>query len=235
MIRAIAIDDEPSALDVLKIHCEDIPSISLIASFTNPIKALDFLKKEKVDLIFLDINMPKISGIDLLKNFRLDSQIILTTAYSEYALESYEHSVTDYLMKPIRFDRLLKSIDKVEKQLKPNSSLQEKADAAPQKRDWLLLKCSPETFKVQLDDIIYLESDGNYIHYHLRNEKKIMVRSSMNQALSNLPSEDFIQVHKSFIVAIAAILSFEKHELKVVNQKIPIGQSYRSEFLHRFK
>lgn len=228
MIRAIAIDDEPSALEVMKIHCEDLKNIVLVQCFSDVLEAIDFLTKEKIDLIFLDINMPKVNGMAFLKSFRDKQQVIITSAYSEYALESYEYEVSDYLIKPIRLDRLIKAVQRVERNIGHHSKSY--TINRNEEQNELYLKSGHETHKVCIADILYLESDGNYVNYYTTKGEKIMVRSSMNCAMEQLNNSDFIQIHKRYIIAKSHMTSFQKYEVKVNEAKLPIGSSFRLAF-----
>jgi two-component system LytT family response regulator len=218
MMTCIAIDDEPLALDVIAQHCADSGLVELKATFRDPLKALAYLKQEKVDLIFLDINMPGISGMQLAQSLSSAPMIIFTTAYSHYAVESYNVGAVDYLLKPIIFERFLTAVDKAIKA----GSLQNSSD----NDETVYLKSGPQTYPVKRRDILYLEKDGNYMTVHLK-DKRILIRENMSGVFDLVPAADFIRVHKSYVVSIRHIGLIEIHQLTINGEKIPIGDTYR--------
>lgn len=219
MIKCVAIDDEPKALEVIERYCRKIDSVSLLAVFREPVKAIDFMTREKVDLVFLDINMPDIDGMQLLNTLASKPLVIFTTAYSEYAVESYDVNAIDYLLKPIAFERFLQSVNKV-------VDLQKRILAEDK---FILVKSGSQTHRVKLDDIHFLEKDGNYLVIFCR-DKKILVRENMTDVFDLIPKERFIRVHKSFVVAIRHISVLEAHQVTVGSVRIPIGSAYREQF-----
>ena len=216
MITCIAIDDEPKALEVIERYCQKISLISLKATFREPLKAIEFLNREKVDLIFLDINMPDLSGIQLLQTLSPRPLIIFTTAYSQYAVESYELNALDYLLKPITFERFLLAINKAAAALSSRTTTGMDEDAA------VFIKSGPQTYRVKVSEILYLEKDGNYITVHLK-DGNILIRENMGDIFDLIPAADFIRVHKSYVVGIRHISMIEVHQLIVNGEKIPIG------------
>ena len=226
MMTCLAIDDEPKALEVIERYCQKISLISLKGTFREPIKAIEFLNREKVDLIFLDINMPDISGMQLLQTLSPRPLIIFTTAYSQYAVESYELNALDYLLKPITFERFLMAINKAAAALSSKNTTGPDEDAA------VLIKSGPQTFRVKVSEILYLEKDGNYITVHLKDEN-ILIRENMGDIFDLVPAADFIRVHKSYVVGIRHISMIEVHQLIVNGEKIPIGSTYRDSLRDR--
>ncbi|MCB0466265.1 MAG: response regulator transcription factor [Aequorivita sp.] len=224
-MKAIIVDDEPKAIELLKSYLEHFSSIELVATFRNGLKAFEFVSKEPVDLIFLDINMPHISGISLSKMLPEGIHIIFTTAYSEYAVESYEIKAVDYLVKPISLERFSKSICRI---LTP-------AKETAIERDKLLIyvKSGFETFRLESAAIYFLEKDGNYMNYHCENQK-VLARETIQEALSKLPNT-FIQTHKSFIVNIEKVLSYGKSELNLGKEKIPLSDSFKNEVFNQLE
>jgi two-component system LytT family response regulator len=226
MISCIAIDDEPKALEVIERYCQKISLISLKATFREPLKAIEFLNREKVDLIFLDINMPDLSGIQLLQTLSPRPLIIFTTAYSQYAVESYELNALDYLLKPITFERFLLAINKAAAALSSRTTTGMDEDAA------VFIKSGPQTYRVKVSEILYLEKDGNYITVHLK-DGNILIRENMGDIFDLIPAADFIRVHKSYVVGIRHISMIEVHQLIVNGEKIPIGSTYRDSLRDR--
>jgi len=220
MITCIAIDDEPKALEVIERYCSKTSLVDLKATFREPLKAIEFLNREKVDLIFLDINMPEISGMGLVQTLSPRPMIIFTTAYSHYAVESYDLNALDYLLKPITFERFLAAINKAA------GTLPSKSGASNEDEPTVFIKSGPQTYQVKINDILYLQKDGNYITVYLK-DKKILIRENMTEIFDIVPSEEFVRVHKSFVVAIRHITMIEVHQLIVNGEKIPIGSTYR--------
>lgn len=225
MISCIAIDDEPKALEVIERYCGKTELVELKATFREPVKAIDFLQKEKVDLIFLDINMPDINGIQLVQTLSSKPMIIFTTAYSQFAVESYDLDALDYLLKPITFERFLVAVNKA-------AALLSKNTPAIDDGTTIFMKSGSQTYQVKLADILYLEKDGNYITVQLKG-KKIMIRENMSDIFELLPPADFLRVHKSYIVAIKHIAMIEVHQLIINGEKIPIGSTYRDSLRSR--
>jgi two-component system LytT family response regulator len=226
MMTCIAIDDEPKALEVIERYCQKISLVSLKATFREPLKAIEFLNREKVDLIFLDINMPVISGMQLLQTLSPRPLIIFTTAYSQYAVESYELNAVDYLLKPVTFERFLMAINKASAALASRNTSGPDDDAA------VLIKSGPQTYRVKVSEILYLEKNGNYITVHLR-DGNILIRENMGDIFDLVPAADFIRVHKSYVVGIRHISMIEVHQLIVNGEKIPIGSTYRDSLRDR--
>ncbi|HET6256205.1 MAG TPA: LytTR family DNA-binding domain-containing protein [Puia sp.] len=225
MMTCIAIDDEPKALEVIERYCQKIGSVSLKAAFREPVKAIEFLNREKVDLIFLDINMPDISGMQLLQTLSPRPLIIFTTAYSQYAVESYELNALDYLLKPVTFERFLMAINKAAA-LSSKNTIGTDEDAA------VFIKSGPQTYRVKVSEILYLEKDGNYITVHMK-DGNILIRENMGDIFDLVPAADFIRVHKSYVVGIRHISMIEVHQLIVNGEKIPIGTTYRDPLRER--
>ncbi len=224
MISAIIIDDEPNAIELLKGYIEKVPFMTCTQSFRNPIEALVYLKENSADLLFLDINMPQLSGISFIKTLEKSPKIILTTAYSEYAVESYEYQVADYLLKPISFDRFFKAVVKIQDTIAKPKSIA-KNDPV------IYVKSGQQQHKTSLHDILYLQKDGNYISYITKN-KTILARQSVKEALQEL-GDRFVQIHKSTIVNLDHISAFDSHSIIVNDTNLTIGQSYKVILMER--
>lgn len=221
MITCIAIDDEPKALHIIENHASKVDYLELKETFTEPFKAINFLEKNKVDLIFLDINMPDITGFELLKHLPDTSKIIFTTAHSEYAIQSYEVEAIDYLLKPFEFSRFLLAVKKVKDIV--SNSIKDKP------KDYLFLNTGTSKRKVLIEDILYVESDGNYVNYITRTEQ-LLVRSSFKEVLNILTPSLFVQVQRSFVVAIKWIDKVENNHIYLSDREIPIGNTFKNEF-----
>ena len=220
-IICIAIDDEPMALEVIERYCMKSDLVELKGVFREPVKAIEYLGREKIDLVLLDINMPDLSGMQLVQTLSPRPLIIFMTAYSHYAVESYTLNAIDYLLKPITFERFLAAINKAVAAL-PNRI----GVTANSEDPTIFIKSGPQTHQVKVSDILYLEKDGNYITAHLKN-RNILIRENMGDVFDLVPATDFIRVHKSYIVAIKHISMIEVHQLTINNEKIPVGSTYR--------
>jgi two-component system LytT family response regulator len=224
MINCIIVDDEPHAIEVLVHYVKQTPHLHLVASFTNPIEALQQLIRQRVDLVFLDIQMPEISGIDFIKAIQGKSKVILTTAYSEFALEGYDLYVVDYLLKPIRLPRFLAAVQKAVEQINANE----------QEDDYIFVKTESKgkLLKINLADIYFIESMKNYVAIH-RAGQKTLVYTSMKEMEERLPKKQFIRVHKSFIIPISGITGIEGNlvRLKNTTAEILIGENYKPELM----
>lgn len=224
-MKVIIVDDEPNAIKLITSYLKHFSSFELVGTFRNGLKALEFLNSNLVDVIFLDINMPHLSGLSLSKMLPKETAIIFTTAYSEHAVDSYNVNTIDYLLKPISLERFTKAIHKL--------IIKKEGTHKIQTYENLLIKSGLETHQVQINKILFLQKDGNYMNYHLAN-KKIMARESVSNALDKLP-ESFIQIHKSYIVNIKAIDSFSTDTIIINQIKIPIGNQYKDQLTNFLK
>jgi DNA-binding LytR/AlgR family response regulator len=223
MLRAIAIDDEPFALEVVKNLLEEIPFIQLVACFNKAVEAIGFLQENEIQLIFLDIKMPGLSGIEFIRSLSKPPMVVFTTAYSEHAVQSFELDAIDYLLKPFSFSRLLKACNKAyEFQLMKGNSKQMPSEALPA----IFIKSGFEQIKIDLADLRYAESVGNYMKLHLNEKPPLMSRLTTAEAEALLPANAFIRVHRSFIVAKEKITKVDKKSVWLKETEIPIGPSY---------
>src|SRR5258706_5033134 len=227
MINCIIVDDEQHAIDILVHYVEQTAHLNLAASVTNQIEALQLLGQQKIDLVFLDIQMPELSGIDFIKAIHGKSKVILTTAYSEFALEGYDLYVVDYLMKPVRLARFLAAVQKAVQQINAGN------EAPPEtaEDDYIFVKTESKgkLLKINLADIDFIESMKNYMAIH-RGGQKTLVYTSMKELEERLPKKQFIRVHKSFIIPISRITGIEGNllRLKNVTAEILIGENYKA-------
>jgi DNA-binding LytR/AlgR family response regulator len=227
-LKCIVIEDEPVARKVLQEFIDEIEYLELKGQAENPLKAMPLLDEHDIDIIFLDINMPKINGIDFLKSFKTKAHIIITTAYPVYAVEAYGLDVVDYLVKPVSFERFLKACNKV----KELSDLKNITPSNTTKViDHFFIKCENQIEKVLYDDLLYAEAMMNYVMLYTTS-KKMMVYITMKGLEEQLPAETFIKVHKSFIVNIGKIKSIEGNILHVGNEKIAISQNLREKVVN---
>ncbi|MDO6388648.1 LytTR family DNA-binding domain-containing protein [Pontibacter sp. BT731] len=217
-MRAIAIDDEPMALEVVRAHAAKVPYLELLGCFTDAFKALEFLQNESVDLLFLDIKMPDISGLEFVTSLSKKPMVIFTTAYSEHAVTSFELDAVDYLLKPFSLPRFVKACNKAQE------LLQLRGTTAPVK-DYLFLKTGYEQVKVYYDEILYLEAAGNYVTFVLEG-KKLLSRMTIQELSEQLPADSFVRVHRSYIVAKKQIDKIERHQVCIKGNEVPVGASY---------
>ena len=222
MLKAIAIDDEPLALEVIKNLAKDVVFISIEECFTNSFKAMDYLQKNKTDLIFLDIKMPTISGIDFIKSIPNPPMVIFTTAYSEHAVHSFELDAVDYLLKPFSLARFLKACNKTNEL---HELRKQGAQLSPATPASVFIKSGYEQVRVALDDILYVEGVGNYVQFVLE-KQNITSRLTMSEAEALLPASSFARVHRSYIAAKKHIRKIEKRTVWINQKEIPVGESY---------
>lgn len=218
-MNAVAVDDEPIALEVIKAHAAKVPFLQLDAVFTDAFLALEHLAKNRVSLLFLDIKMPDISGIDLMQSLQQKPMVIFTTAYSEHAVQSYELDAVDYLLKPFSFPRFLKACQKAYEQHHGKQGVIKAVQS-------VFIKSGYEQVKVDFDDILFLESAGNYMTFILENDRRILSRLTMTETLEILPQNQFIRTHRSYIVNKEKVNRIERHQVHIGNEAVPLGEAY---------
>ncbi|WP_242156221.1 LytR/AlgR family response regulator transcription factor [Aestuariivivens sediminis] len=228
-ITCAIIDDEPLAIQVIESHLKEFDNIEVSNTFNNPLKAFEELQQSQPDVIFLDINMPQMTGFTFLQNLGYKPLIVVTTAYREYAVESFELDVTDYLVKPIPFNRFLKTINKVYK-LKQSTS--GSSDSNLHQEPHIFLKVNKKLIKVYLSDIFYIESLKDYIKV-ITNLGDYVVHKSLTAITEELPSSNFIRVHRSFTVSISQVKALDGNTIEIADKKIPIGRMYLKEAKER--
>lgn len=240
-LKCIAVDDEPLALDIIEDYISKVPFLELVKRTENAIEALQLVQAGGIDLVFLDVQMPELTGIQFLKIASGKSNYILTTAYSQYALESYDLNVSDYLLKPIAFDRFYKAVEKVHNLVKvaePAAAPQPILTSAPFSaniqpvQDFIFVKTEHKIQKIELDDILYIEGLKDYISIYTKAERVITLQN-MKKMEETLPSTQFIRVHKSYIISLDKIESIERSRITICGKIIPIGDTYRDEFFKR--
>lgn len=230
-IRCIIIDDEPMARDVVRRYIKMIPSLGLTGEFGNAIEATIFLQNNEVDMIFLDIQMPQLSGIDFVKSLRQRPIVIFTTAHKAYAFDGFELDVADYLLKPIRFDRFLRAVNKA----LPQKSLPQDIysdDKINNSDPFIYLRADRKMKKVLLEDIIYVESDRDYVKVFTE-KGTITSRQTISSIEAILSESEFLRIHRSYIVSVCKLKSFTNETVEIGDKKLPIGKFYRNNFLKR--
>jgi DNA-binding LytR/AlgR family response regulator len=230
--QCIIVDDEPLARDVVRRYIEKIPTLQLAGEFGNAIDASVFLLEQPVDLIFLDIRMPQLTGTEFVRSMRNSPKIIFTTAHKEYAHEGFELDVIDYLLKPIRFDRFLRAVNKAlpQKQQEPKKPLLPAPESTKQLASFIYLRVDRKMIKVLLDDILYIESDKDYVKVYTENGH-IITRQTIASVEAMLSESQFLRVHRSYIVSLRKLKSFTMETVEIGETELPIGKLYRNQFL----
>ncbi|WP_299518999.1 LytTR family DNA-binding domain-containing protein [Winogradskyella sp.] len=234
IISCIIVDDEAMAREVIASHLLHIENFEIAAQCKNAIEAFNFIRNNSVDLVFLDINMPEISGIAFAKSINKDIRIIFTTAYRDYAVEGFDLQAVDYLLKPIAFDRLLKAVNRYF-EITRNSNIT--SSTIPERQDFIFVRSNRRMLKVDFEAIIYIESLSDYIKIHLHSPSKsnsietIITRETISAIEAKLPKQQFLRIHRSYIVGLSKIQSFTNEEVTVNRIALPISRSYRKEVL----
>ncbi|WP_316817249.1 LytTR family DNA-binding domain-containing protein [Pedobacter nyackensis] len=224
MIKVITVDDEPVAHDIIRAHAEKIPFISLDATFLSATDALLYIKNNRVDLVFLDIAMPDLSGIEFASMLNLENQVVFTTAYPEYALKGFELAATDYLLKPINFTRFLKACQLAERRFQAHEVKKR------QEEDALFVKDGHDWVQIKFSNLVYAKAEDNYVDLH-ETDKHTLTRITLTELQTKLPADQFLRVHKSFIISRQKIERIEKHQVIVAGKKIPLSKLYRDQLM----
>src|SRR5436190_13559944 len=229
MLKCMVIDDEPLAIQLLANHISKVPFLELVSSFNNPMEGLINFNSNPTDLIFLDIQMPQLTGVQFMKLLQNRAQVVITSAYEQYAIEGFEHNVTDYLLKPISFERFYKGAEKAYNLKNPAHILDRKQDLYPPTGGYIFVKVETKMVRVELDDILFFEGLKNYVSIYTKT-KRIVTLQVMKQLEEILPPNRFVRVHKSFIIALDKINSIERQEIYIADRIIPIGITYQEQF-----
>ena len=227
ILKTLVIDDEPLAQNIIRKYAEDIKSIEIKGFCNDALEAMLILENQAIDLIFLDINMPKLSGIEFLKTLKNPPLIILTTAYTDYAMEGYELNVLDYLVKPFSFVRFLKAVQKAEQQIQISKKTKEL-----EKPESIFIKSNKKSYQVRFIDIVYIEGLGDYIKIHTE-KTHLITNLTMKKMEELLPENEFYRIHKSYIVNLKKIVAIEGNMVELSNVKLTIGSNFRTDFFNR--
>ncbi|QIA07628.1 LytR/AlgR family response regulator transcription factor [Draconibacterium halophilum] len=232
-IRCIIVDDEPMAREILESHLRKIETVEVVALCKNAIEAFNVISSQPIDLVFLDINMPEISGLSFAKSINNSVKVIFTTAYREYAVDGFDLQAVDYLLKPISFGRLMQSINKY---LSENQQVDfdEPARIEPEQSESIFVRSDRKMIKINFPEILYIESLADYIKIHLV-DKTVVTRETISSIEAKLPQQDFLRVHRSFIVAVNAINSFTSEIIEIGKKQIPVSRSYKDVVLHKLQ
>lgn len=235
-IKAILVDDEPHAIEVLDNYLRNFNEIEIVARCQDAIQAFQVLQQQKVDLMFLDVKMPGLTGTELLRSLKTPPKVVFTTAYQDYAVEGFDLNAVDYLLKPIPFERFLRAMDKLFTGLNvTNQSVSIAQKAAVSNQDvFLYLKVDRKMVKVNVNDIFWVESLRDYIKVVLK-DKVLITKQKISLLEELLPEDSFIRVHRSFIVAVDKVESYHAHKIEIAGKELPIGRNFRNDCQRRFK
>ncbi len=230
-IRCIIVDDEPVAREILRTHLSKIDFIDIVDECRNAVEAFRVINSEAVDLVFLDINMPEISGLSFARSVTKDIRIIFTTAYREYAVDGFELQAVDYLLKPVSFERLLQSISRYQNEHLPQS-VHASAEISSERNNYFFVRSDRKMIRIDFSDVLFVESISDYIKIHLEN-KTIVTRETLQNIEAKLPAKAFLKIHRSFIVAIDRIDSFTNEYVEIGKRQLPMSRSQKEKVLHR--
>lgn len=237
-IKCLVIDDERLAREYIKNYISKIPELELVGDFNSPLKATELIKSGEIDLLFLDIQMPDITGVDFIKSLSNAPEVIFTTAYQEYALEGYNLNVTDYLLKPFSFERFFQAVNKVIDKLKIKKLGDESQESLESKTSYadtyLTIRADRKFHKINFSDIQYIEGQKAYVTFHT-SKKRITALASLKELEEALPKGEFMRIHKSYIVSIREINALEGNMVEVNEQKLPVGSTYKEDVNRIFK
>jgi two-component system, LytTR family, response regulator len=225
--KCLIVDDEPLARELIRGHIQKLENFEIVAECDNAMKAMDALRNHSVDLMFLDIKMPQMTGIDFLKTLKRPPKVIITTAFSQYALEGFELDVVDYLMKPVTFERFFKSVNKYF-QSGQSENVEVEGGNGTSEEAFIYVKENKKVIKIYLREIHFIEGMNEYIRIHTDN-RRVVVKSSLQSIENKLPSEQFIRIHKSYIVSIPRIRAFNATTIELENAKLRIGRNYKNQ------
>lgn len=222
-MRCLITDDEPAARDILRNYISNTKELELIGECKDALEARALLKEKEIDLLFLDINMPRLTGIDFLKTLNNPPKVILTTAYSEYALDGYELDAVDYLLKPFSFDRFLKAVEKASRTISEPTV----------KDEYITIKADGKLYRIPYEEMLFAESQGDYLTVHTK-EQKITFYQTMKDFCERLPDHLFVRIHRSFVVSLPCIEFVEGNQVKIGEHKLPISKSYKEDFIRKY-
>ena len=239
-IKTVIIDDEPLAIDVIKNYCDTMPDIEVLQCFTNPVAAMGFINSNDVDLIFLDIEMPVLTGLEFIDTLKRRPQFIFTTAYPQFAINGFELEALDYLIKPISYIRFLKAVNKVHTTTKAEvpvvqAPVQEVQISDRAEDSFLFVKAEHESLKIFINEIKFVEGLKDYLKINLSNGKFVLTLSNFKNLMDKLPEKTFMRVHNSYIVNLNYINSVQRNRILIDNNRIPISESYKKQFFERIK
>jgi len=223
-LNCIIVDDEPLSQDVLEDFIKACPDLKLIAVCNDALEAGEVVKKERVDLLFLDVNMPKLSGIGFIKSLKEPPLFILVTAYPEYAIEGFEIDAVDYLLKPVSFERFRAAVNRTVERY----SARDELDLT----EHIMVRANKKNYRINFNEILYLEAQGDYVRF-VTNNKSLMVHGTLKEFISEIPENKFVRIHKSYVISLSKVEYTEGNQVKVGESKLPVSLSYKDEFLEK--
>lgn len=226
-IHCILIDDEPMGLSVLQAHASKVPYLNVLATFASATEALTYLQTQPVDLLFLDIQMPDLSGLEMARLLNASLPIIFTTAYRQYAVDGFELAAIDYLLKPISFSRFLQACHRAADRIANLTSRK------PVANDYLFVKTGYDWARIDLASLLFIEADDNYLTFH-EPDRRTLTRMKLSEAMDKLPAEQFVRIHKSYVISLAKIDKIERHQVILAGRRLPLSTTFRQELLGRF-
>ena len=225
--RCLIVDDEPIAQQILEKYICQVEVLELVGMCSNAFEALNYIHRHPVDILFLDIKMPTLSGVDMLKTLNQTPKVILTTAFSEYGVESYEYGIVDYLLKPISFERFLKAVNKIILTENPAANVQQSQDGVPPLSSFIFFKADKKIHKYYFKDILFIEGSGNYVKIHAVQGSPLLVLDKLSDLVEKLPNDQFIRVHKSYIINVAHIEQIQGSSISIRGTGIPLSVRYK--------
>lgn len=225
MLRCLIVEDEPIGQEIIRSYIDRVPFLKIEGQFKNAVEAFSYMQTHEVDLLFLDIKMPRMSGLDLLRNLHVRPKAIITSAYRDYAIEAFELDVVDYLLKPISFERFFKAVNKVKPDL--DQFRESSIIKGPQEKPYLFVKGNKQVQKVYIDDILFIESQRDYVKIYLEDETDVITRQTISYYEQFLPEKLFLRIHRSFIVAMGKVQTIEANRVHIKQHIIPVGRNYK--------
>lgn len=233
-ITTVIIDDEPLAIDIIEKYCQSIDYIEVLATFTNPVEGMKFINNNKVDLLFLDIEMPMLSGLEIVGTLKVCPRLIFTTAYPQFAIEGFEMDAIDYMVKPVSYKRFLKAVNKLDPKIISTQQPPALALAQAPSR-FLFVKSDYESVKIVIDDIKYIEGLKDYLKIHLADNRYVLTLSNFKNLMEKLPDETFIRIHNSYAVNLKFVEAIQRNKVIIEKQRLPISETYKNNFLQRIR
>jgi len=225
-LNCLIVDDEPLSQDVIIDFVNACPELNLVAVCSDALEAGSYFKKDKIDILFLDINMPKLSGIGFAKSLKVPPSIVFITAYPEYAVEGFEVDAVDYLLKPVSFERFRTAVNRLLERLSENNDTENPTH--------LMVRANKKNYRINFDELLYLEAQGDYVRF-VTTEKSLMVHGTLKEFLTQIPDNLFVQIHKSYAISLSKIIYTEGNQVKIGDYKLPISLSYKNELLEKIK
>ena len=225
-LNCLIVDDEPLSQDVIIDFVNACPELNLVAVCNDALEAGSYLKKDKIDVLFLDINMPKLSGISFVKSLKVSPAIVFITAYPEYAVDGFEVDAVDYLLKPVSFERFRTAVNRLIERFSGNIE--------PENRKHLMVRANKKNYRINFDELLYLEAQGDYVRF-VTTEDSLMVHGTLKEFISKIPDNLFVRIHKSYVISLSKVVYTEGNQVKIGEYKLPVSLSYKDELVKKLK